>query len=110
VLGAAAAPAQVDASSGDVTGDVTAIGIDASWITNGSPPLADDASAARQRAVYAAVVRDPTKVLVASDLYADRQSGFPRGTPRVGDRLTLRIPATGASRSLTVAGVLAAGR
>ncbi len=108
VKAATAIPAQLTTAGASQTRDVTAVGIDDSWVNSSSPPLAS--SAATTADPYAVVVHDPSRVLVGADLYADAQSGFPRGVPHVGDHIQVFVPATGASRTLTVAGIVEAAR
>jgi ABC-type antimicrobial peptide transport system permease subunit len=91
--------------------DVTVVGFDDTFIGHGSPPLAGSGEPGTPDAsIYRTVAGDPTKALVGSDLNADRLSGFPGGRLQIGDRMTLRNPATGATRTLSVAGLVAAAR
>ncbi|MDP9334308.1 MAG: FtsX-like permease family protein [Actinomycetota bacterium] len=96
--------------------DVTVVGFDDTFIGHGSPPLASSGhprsghEGTPDASIYRMIAGDPTKVLVGTDLTADRLSGFPAGRLRIGDRVTLRNPATGSARTLTVAGLVAAAR
>ncbi|MDQ1457215.1 MAG: putative transport system permease protein [Actinomycetota bacterium] len=115
---ALAAPAGTSAAGASADArDVTVVGFDDTFIGHGSPPLAGSASrrSGQQRgepeaSIYRTVAGDPTRVLVGADLDADRLSGFPAGRLRIGDPITLRNPATGAMRTLTVGGLVAAAR
>ena len=98
--------APIAGSAGDAL-DVTVVGFDDSFIGHGAPPLA---GSGEEDAIYRTVAGDPTKVLVGADLNADPLSGFPGGRLRIGDRMTMRNPATGATRTVTVAGLVAAAR
>ncbi len=106
----------LSAGSSAAARDVTVVGFDDAFIGHGSPPLASPRLAGSglwgtpDAALYRTIAGDQTKVLVGADLNADRLSGFATGRLRIGDRVTLRNPATGTARTLTVAGLVAAAR
>jgi len=80
---------------------VTVVGFDDSFVGHGSPPVVGSAD----DSLFGRVARDPTKVIVGTDLRADLPSGLPGTSLRVGDRVELRDPLSGAARTLTVAGL-----
>jgi len=80
---------------------VAVVGFDDSFVGHGSPPVVGGSG----DSLFRQVARDPTKVIVGTDLRADLPSGLPGTSLRVGDRVELRDPLTGATRTLTVAGL-----
>jgi putative ABC transport system permease protein len=95
---------------------VTVVGFDSSFVGHGSPPVvgASDSSIATaansSASIFDTVARDPTKVIVGTDVRSDRQSGLPGTHVRVGDVVELRDPLTGTTRALKVAGLVEQGR
>ena len=94
--------AQLRVGSSSTPVAVTLVGFDASFVGHGSPEIGGSAG----DSVFARVAGDPSQVIVGADLHADRQSGLPGAAVHVGDRVELRDPVTGESRTARVAGVV----
>lgn len=78
-------------------------GIDASFVEGGPPALEERGPGhSDDRAAYAAVVADPSLVIV-SDFFLQEGGGPPEGGVKIGDTVEVRDPETGTTRSLTVA-------
>jgi ABC-type lipoprotein release transport system permease subunit len=91
--------------------DATAVGFDDTFVGHGSPPLAERAPGlTSDDAAFRLVARDATKVVVGADLDADAVSGFVATRPHLGDVVRVRDPESGATRTLTVAGIAHATR
>jgi len=92
---------------------VKVVGFDQSFIGHGSPQLKTrPAGAATDDDVYRQVLASPDTVLVSRDFTPGQRRGGPGGGSQVkiGDRITLRDPLSGVTRSLTVAGLVSEAR
>ena len=85
---------------------VSIVGFDRSFVAHGAPAVAHGSG----DSLFASVARDPTKVIVGTDLRSDLQSGLPGRPVRVGDSVEVRDALTGATRTLIVAGLVEPGR
>jgi putative ABC transport system permease protein len=104
---AVAATTQVTGELG--TGQtVSVVGFGDSLVTQGMPTLSSwSGRYGSAEDVFRSVVADPGLVLVGADLTSNPESGLTPPAPKPEERLLLLDPASGASRVLTVAGVLA---
>lgn len=88
---------------------VTAIGIDTAVIGHGTPPL-ENPRAGTSDSIYRLIDRDPSRIVVGADLRMDTTAGFALQPLHLGSVIQLSDPATGQTRTLTVAGVASATR
>jgi ABC-type antimicrobial peptide transport system permease subunit len=107
VVGASSLDTHVLAGGSQSFADVTLVGVSPALVGHGTPPVAVGPSSA---STYARVMANPDLVLVGADLRTTPQNTLDHHTPRVGEKLSLQDPTTGVTRTVTVAGLVAAAR
>ncbi len=91
---------------GAIGAQVTVVGVGTNLVGYGTPTIEGD-SPTQSVAIFDAIIRDPSKVVVGADLEANAVSGLTTGTPRLGTPIDLRDPSSGVTRTVTVAALAA---
>ena len=109
VTPAAEIPAQLESGATSTPLGVAVVGFGADFAGHGAPRL-ETGSGASAAATFAAVARDPGRVIVGRDLLADPRSGLGGHDVRVGATLRLRDAASGRTTTVRIAAIAGAAR